>query len=84
VCTTVVPANMREALGMLESAAGFLAGLDAAVMPAQALAEGLHGMERADAVQAAARGRSPGRRAADHPGLAGAHPAGNPRAGRRA
>jgi hypothetical protein len=54
--TAMVPANAAEALGMLESAAGFLAGLDAAEMPAEAIAECLLGMERADAVQAAARG----------------------------
>jgi hypothetical protein len=35
---------------------GFPAGLDAADMPAEALAECLRGMERADAVGAAARG----------------------------
>ena len=34
-----VPANAREALGMLESAMRFLAGLDAADMPAEAVAE---------------------------------------------
>jgi Domain of unknown function (DUF222) len=42
---------------MLETAAGLLAGLAAAEMPAQAVAEVLRGMERADAVQAAARGQ---------------------------
>jgi hypothetical protein len=55
--TVMVPANAAEALGMLESAVGFLAGLDAADMPAEALAECLQGMERADAVGAAARGQ---------------------------
>ena len=55
--TVMVPANAGEALGMLESAAGFLAGLNAADMPAEAIAECLRGMERADAVQAAARGQ---------------------------
>jgi len=55
--TVVVPADAGDALGMLESAAGFLAGLDAADMPAEALAECLRGLERADAVQAAARGQ---------------------------
>jgi Domain of unknown function (DUF222) len=55
--TAMVPANAAEALGMLESAAGFLAGLDAAEMPAEAISECLLGMERADAVQAAARGQ---------------------------
>jgi hypothetical protein len=52
-----VPGSAREALGMLESAAGFLADLDAAGLPSEVLAECLRGMERADAVQAAARGR---------------------------
>ena len=52
-----VPANAGEALGMLESAAGFLADADAAGMPGEALAECLRGLERADAVQAVARGR---------------------------
>jgi uncharacterized protein DUF222 len=55
--TAMVPASAGEALEMLESAAGFLAGLDAAEMPAEAIAECLLGMERADAVQAAARGQ---------------------------
>jgi Domain of unknown function (DUF222) len=54
--TVMVPANVAEALGMLESAMGFLAGLDAADMPAEALAECLRGLEHADAVGAAARG----------------------------
>ena len=55
--TVMVPADAGEALGMLESGAGFLAGLNAADMPAEAIAECLRGMERADAVQAAARGQ---------------------------
>jgi hypothetical protein len=42
---------------MLECAAGFLADLDAAGMPAEALAGYLRGLEQADAVQAVARGR---------------------------
>ena len=54
--TVMVPANAGEALEMLECAAGFLADLEAADMPAEALAECLRGLERADAVQAAARG----------------------------
>jgi hypothetical protein len=53
----VMVPGKAEALGMLESAAGFLADLDAADMPAEALGECLRGMERADAVQAAARGQ---------------------------
>jgi Domain of unknown function (DUF222) len=55
--TVIVPASASEALGMLESAMGFLAGLDAADMPAEALAECLRGLEHADAVGAAARGQ---------------------------
>jgi hypothetical protein len=55
--TVMVPANAREALGMLESAAGFLADLQAADMPAEAISECLRGLEQADAVQAAARGQ---------------------------
>ena len=55
--TVTVPANGSEALEMLACAAGFLADLDAAQMPAEALAGCLRGLERADAVQAAARGR---------------------------
>ncbi len=55
--TATVPASASEALGMLESAMGFLADLDAADMSAEVVAECLQGMERADAVGAAARGR---------------------------
>jgi hypothetical protein len=56
--TVMVPANADEALGMLQTAAGFLADMDVAGMPAEAVAECLRGLERADAVQAAARSRS--------------------------
>ncbi len=55
--TVMVPADMLEALAMLEGALGFLADMDAAGMSAQALAEGLRALERADAVGAAARGQ---------------------------
>ena len=55
--TVMVPGSPGEALGMLESAMGFLAGADAAQMPSAALAECLRGLERADAIGAAARGR---------------------------
>jgi Domain of unknown function (DUF222) len=55
--TVMVPGTADEALGMLDSAMGFLADLDAADMPAEALAECLRGLERADAVGAAARGQ---------------------------
>jgi hypothetical protein len=54
--SVMVPANASEALGMLESAMGFLADLDVAGMPAEAVAECLRGLERADAIEAAARG----------------------------
>ena len=52
-----VPSNADEALRMLESALGFLAAEDAADMPGEAVAECLRGLERADAMEAAARGR---------------------------
>src|SRR5260370_29797359 len=55
--TATVPASMGEALGMLESAMEFLADTDAVQMPAEALAECLRALERADAVEAVARGR---------------------------
>jgi hypothetical protein len=42
---------------MLESALGYLADVDAVDMPAEALAGCLQGLERADAIEAAARGR---------------------------
>ena len=64
MCTAAVPTSVGEALGMLKSAQrmeqaalGFLAGVDAADVPAAALAECLEGLEQTDAVQAAARGR---------------------------
>ena len=53
----MVPGTAGEAVGMLESAMGFLADADAAGMPAEALAECLRGLERVDAVGAVARGR---------------------------
>jgi len=64
MCTTTVPATAAEALGMLESAAGaqesalrFLAGQDAAGLPAGAAADGLRALERHDAIEAAVRAR---------------------------
>ena len=64
MCTTTVPATSAEALGMLESAQGtqqcvlvFLAAQDTAALPAQAAADQLRALERADAVGAALRGR---------------------------
>jgi hypothetical protein len=50
------PATIDEALAMLHSAWGFLAGMDAAALPAERLAGCLRAMEQADAVAAAARG----------------------------
>ncbi len=57
MCVGMVPATGAEALGMLESALGFLAGEDAAGKPPQAVADRLRVLERNDAVQAAVRGR---------------------------
>ena len=57
MCTGTVPANIDEALRALESAAGYLADLDAAQLPAAALAGCLRGLERVDAELAVARGR---------------------------
>jgi hypothetical protein len=55
--TVMVPANAGEALVMLESAMGYLADLDAAELPVEAISECLRGLEQADAVGAAARGQ---------------------------
>jgi Domain of unknown function (DUF222) len=57
VSTVTAPESTGEALEMLGCAIGFLAGADAAQMPAGALAETLHALEQADAAGAAARGR---------------------------
>jgi hypothetical protein len=58
------PATAAEALALLERGAGlqqsvlaFLAAQDAAVLPAQAVADQLRALERHDAIQAAVRGR---------------------------
>jgi hypothetical protein len=63
MCTAAVPASASDALGMLHrgldmlrSAAGFLAAVGAADLPAETLAEGLRALECADAVGAAVRG----------------------------
>ena len=60
----MVPANMDDALKMLEAALGmqqcvlrFLAGEDEAGLPAQAIADQLRALERTDAVGSALRGR---------------------------
>jgi Domain of unknown function (DUF222) len=55
--TMTGPASAAEALGMLESAMGFLAAVDAAQMPTAAVAQCLRALERTDAVGAVARGR---------------------------
>src|SRR6266404_2618345 len=62
--TTMVPANMDDAMKMLEVALGmqqcvlgFLAAQDAADLPAGAAADQLRALERADAVGSALRGR---------------------------
>jgi Domain of unknown function (DUF222) len=54
---TTGPASAAEALGMLESAMGFLAAVDAAQMPTAAVAQCLRALERTDAMGAVARGR---------------------------
>src|SRR5271169_2168599 len=53
----MIPANSDEALDMLESAIGFLAGVDPASLPDAKLARSLQVLERTDAVEAAVRGR---------------------------
>jgi hypothetical protein len=54
--TVMVPASSDEALDMLESAMGFLAGVDPTSLPDAELARGLQVLERTDAVEAAVRG----------------------------
>ena len=58
MCTMTVPASGAEALERLQALVGYLADLDAASLPAAALAELLLGMEQADAVWAVAWARS--------------------------
>jgi len=58
MCAQTGPASVEQALAMLESAAGFLADVDVAELPAAVLAGELRGMERVDAVLAVPRGRS--------------------------
>jgi Domain of unknown function (DUF222) len=62
MCATTVPATAAQALAMLESALGFLAvqdpaAQDPAALPAQAAADRLRILERADAIEAAVRAR---------------------------
>jgi hypothetical protein len=62
--TMMVPANMDDAMKMLDAALGmqqcvlrFLAAQDAAALPGQAVADQLRALERGDAVGSAVRGR---------------------------
>ena len=57
MCTAAVPPSASEALEMLQTLLGVLAGQDAAGLPDEVLAEGLRALERVDAVGAALRGR---------------------------
>ncbi|MGH3255421.1 MAG: hypothetical protein ACRDOU_08430, partial [Streptosporangiaceae bacterium] len=54
----MVPESPGEALEKLQTLVGYLADLDAASLPAAALAELLQGMEQADAVWAVAWAQS--------------------------
>jgi hypothetical protein len=54
--STAGPANMAEALELIDSGMRFLAGMDKAGMPCEALAAGLQALEWHDAVEAAVRG----------------------------
>jgi hypothetical protein len=54
--STASPANMAEALELIESGMRFLAEMNKADMPCDALAAGLRALERHDAVEAAVRG----------------------------
>jgi Domain of unknown function (DUF222) len=55
--TVVIPANADEALIIIESLMDYLADLDAASLPAEAIGGHLRAMERIDAVGAATWGR---------------------------
>jgi hypothetical protein len=57
MCTAAVPADSGEALGLVESLLGSLAGEDAAELPAEVVAGRLRALERVDAIGAAMRGR---------------------------
>jgi hypothetical protein len=56
MCTATGPADMAEALAMMNSSWEFLAGLDKAGMPAAAVGDLLRALERGDARAAAVRG----------------------------
>jgi hypothetical protein len=53
----IVPASADEALGLLDTAYGYLAATDPAQLPDEVVARVLRRLERDDAVQAAVRGR---------------------------
>jgi Domain of unknown function (DUF222) len=55
VSAAAAPASVREALGMLDSAMGYLATADPAEMAAETQAQALVALERLDAVETAAR-----------------------------
>src|ERR1700722_5165286 len=55
--TAMIPASADDALEMLESVMGFLAALDPADLPEAQVSRTLRVLERADAVEAAVRGR---------------------------
>jgi hypothetical protein len=59
MCTAAVPASASagDALGLVESLLGSLAGEDAAGLSAEVAAERLRALERVDAIGAALRGR---------------------------
>jgi len=57
MCTEAVPASATDALDQLHGLVGYLADLDAASLPAEALAACLLGLEQADAVAAVAWAR---------------------------
>jgi hypothetical protein len=57
MCTAAVPADSSEALGLVESLLGSLAGEDTAELPAEVVAGRLRALERVDAIGAAMRGR---------------------------
>ena len=57
MCTVTGLASAGEALDMLESLSAVLARADLAQVPDEVVARGLRVLERADAVQAAVRGR---------------------------
>jgi len=57
MCTMTVPGSGGEALAMLRSSAGYLADLDAASMPAEALGQYIRELVQGDAVTTAALAR---------------------------